>query len=168
MSFAVPAVSVHADAHQPIRVMVVDDRVVARDLLSRWLKAEPGIEVVAALRTGREAVDQFERHRPDVVLLDIEMPVLDGLSALPMLLAMDRDLVVVMMSTVTRHHAEAGLKALSLGAADYGPKPESGAGSAAAADFRRGAVAQAGLCLAVLPLDQIAAKIAWLFTGERR
>jgi hypothetical protein len=73
-----------------------------------------------------------------------------------------------MVSTVTRHHAEAGLKALSLGAADYVPKPESGAGSAAAADFRRGAAAQAGLCSAVLPLDQIAAKIAWLFAGERR
>ena len=137
MSFAVPAVSVHADAHQPIRVMVVDDSAVVRDLLSRWLNAEPGIEVVAALRTGREAVDQFERHRPDVVLLDIEMPVLDGLSALPLLLAMDRDLVVVMVSTVTRHHAEAGLKALSLGAADYIPKPESGTGGVAAAEFRR-------------------------------
>jgi two-component system chemotaxis response regulator CheB len=137
MSFAVPAVSVQADAHQPIRVMVVDDSVVVRDLLSRWLNAEPGIKVVAALRTGREAVDQFERHRPDVVLLDIEMPVLDGLSALPLLLAMDRDLVVVMVSTVTRHHAEAGLKALSLGAADYIPKPESGSGGVAAADFRR-------------------------------
>jgi two-component system chemotaxis response regulator CheB len=137
MSFAVPAVSVQADAHQPIRVMVVDDSVVVRDLLSRWLNAEPGIKVVAALRTGREAVDQFERHRPDVVLLDIEMPVLDGLSALPMLLAMDRDLVVVMVSTVTRHHAEAGLKALSLGAADYIPKPESGSGGVAAAEFRR-------------------------------
>jgi two-component system chemotaxis response regulator CheB len=137
MSFAVPAASVQADTHQPIRVMVVDDSVVIRDLLSRWLNAEPGIEVVAALRTGREAVDQFERHRPDVVLLDIEMPVLDGLSALPLLLALDRDLVVVMVSTVTRHHAEAGLKALSLGAADYIPKPESGAGTAAAAEFRR-------------------------------
>jgi two-component system chemotaxis response regulator CheB len=112
MSLAVPAVPVQADAHQPIRVMVVDDSVVAHDLLSRRLKAEPGIEGVAALRTGREAVDRFERHRPDVVQLDIEMPVLDGLSALPPLLAMDRDLVVVMVSTVTRHHAEAGLKAL--------------------------------------------------------
>jgi two-component system chemotaxis response regulator CheB len=137
MSLAVPAVSVHADAHPPIRVMVVDDNAVVRDLLSRWLNAEPEIEVVAALRTGREAVDQFERHRPDVVLLDIEMPVLDGLKALPLLLAMDRDLVVVMVSTATRHHAEAGLKALSLGAADYIPKPESGAGGVAAADFRR-------------------------------
>ena len=135
MSLAVPAVSVHADAHPPIRVMVVDDNAVVRDLLSRWLNAEPEIEVVAALRTGREAVDQFERHRPDVVLLDIEMPVLDGLKALPLLLAMDRDLVVVMVSTATRHHAEAGLKALSLGAADYIPKP--GAGGIAAAEFRR-------------------------------
>jgi two-component system, chemotaxis family, protein-glutamate methylesterase/glutaminase len=137
MNLAFPAESVHADAHQPIRVMVVDDGVVVRGLVSRWLDAEPGIEVVASLRNGREAVDQFERHRPDLVLLDIEMPVLDGLTALPLLLAKDRDLIVVMASTLTRHHAEASLKALSLGAADYIPKPESNRGDTASADFRR-------------------------------
>jgi two-component system, chemotaxis family, protein-glutamate methylesterase/glutaminase len=137
MNLAFPAESVHADAHQPIRVMVVDDSVVVRGLVSRWLDAEPGIEVVASLRNGREAVDQFERHRPDLVLLDIEMPVLDGLTALPLLLAKDRDLIVVMASTLTRHHAEASLKALSLGAADYIPKPESNRGDSASADFRR-------------------------------
>jgi two-component system chemotaxis response regulator CheB len=137
MNLAFPAESVHADAHQPIRVMVVDDSVVVRGLVSRWLDAEPGIEVVASLRNGREAVDQFERHRPDLVLLDIEMPVLDGLTALPLLLAKDRDLIVVMASTLTRHHAEASLKALSLGAADYIPKPESNRGDTASADFRR-------------------------------
>src|ERR1700674_2345696 len=135
MNLAFPAESVHAD--QPIRVMVVDDSVVVRGLVSRWLDAEPGIEVVASLRNGREAVDQFERHRPDLVLLDIDMPVLDGLTALPLLLAKDRDLIVVMASTLTRHHAEASLKALSLGAADYIPKPESNRGDTASADFRR-------------------------------
>ena len=137
MNLAFPAESVYADAHQPIRVMVVDDSAVVRGLVSRWLDAEPGIEVVASLRNGREAVDQFERHRPDLVLLDIEMPVLDGLTALPLLLAKDRDLIVVMASTLTRHHAEASLKALSLGAADYIPKPESNRGDSASADFRR-------------------------------
>jgi two-component system chemotaxis response regulator CheB len=122
--------------------MVVDDSVVIRDLLSRWLEAEPGIEVAAALRTGREAVDAFPRHRPDVVLLDIEMPVLDGLAALPLLLAMDRDLVVIMASSLTRHHAEASLEALALGAADYISKPQARWGGNAAADFRRELVAK--------------------------
>ena len=99
--------------------MVVDDSVVVRGLVARWLDEEPGIEVVASLRTGREAVDQLDRSTPDVVLLDIEMPELDGLAALPLLLAKDRDLVVIMASTLTRHNAEASFKAMSLGAADY-------------------------------------------------
>ncbi len=86
MSLAIPVVSVRAGPQQAIRVMVVDDSVVVRGLVARWLAEEPGIKVVASLRTGREAVDQFDRFTPDVVLLDIEMPELDGLAALPLLL----------------------------------------------------------------------------------
>jgi len=137
MSLASPAVSVHAGAQQAIRVMVVDDSVVVRGLVARWLDEEPGIKVVASLRTGREAVDQLDRHTPDVVLLDIEMPELDGLAALPLLLAKDRDLVVIMASTLTRHNAEASFKAMSLGAADYIPKPESNRGVTTSVEFRR-------------------------------
>ena len=106
-----------------IRVMVVDDAVVVRGLVSRWIDEEPGLKTVASLRTGREAVDQLLRVDPDVVMLDIEMPDLDGLSALPLLLEKKRDLVVIMASTLTRRNAEVSLKALSLGAADYIPKP---------------------------------------------
>jgi two-component system chemotaxis response regulator CheB len=113
-----------ATASNPIRVMVVDDAVVVRGLVSRWVDEEPGMTVVASLRTGREAVDQLERAKPDVVVLDIEMPDLDGISALPLLLAKRRDLIVIMASTLTRRNAEISLKALSLGAADYVPKPE--------------------------------------------
>jgi two-component system chemotaxis response regulator CheB len=137
MSLASPAVSVQAGSQQAIRVMVVDDSVVVRGLVSRWLDEEPGIKVVASLRTGREAVDQLERHAPDVVLLDIEMPDLDGLAALPLLLGKDRDLVVIMASTLTRHNAEASFKAMSLGAADYIPKPESNRGVTTSVEFRR-------------------------------
>jgi len=106
-----------------IRVMVVDDAVVIRGLFARWIEAEPDLEVVASLRTGREAVAQIARIDPDVVLLDIEMPELDGLAALPMLLAKKPDVVVIMASTLTRRNAEISLKSLSLGAADYIPKP---------------------------------------------
>jgi len=109
----------------PLRVMIVDDSVVIRGLISRWIGAEHDMEVAASLRTGLEAVNQLERINPDVAVLDIEMPELDGISALPQLLAKKRDLVIIMASTLTRRNAEISFKALSLGAADYIPKPES-------------------------------------------
>lgn len=118
----------------PLRVMIVDDSVVIRGLISRWIGAEHDMEVAASLRTGLEAVNQLERVNPDVAVLDIEMPELDGLSALPKLLAKKRDLVIIMASTLTRRNAEVSFKALSLGAADYIPKPES-TREAAAADI---------------------------------
>ena len=120
-----------------IRVMVVDDSVVVRGLVSRWIEEESGLILAASLRNGRDAVDQVERVDPDVVILDIEMPELDGISALPLLLAKKRDLVVIMASTLTRHNAEISLKALSLGAADYIPKPETNRGVTTSATFRR-------------------------------
>jgi len=104
--------------------MLVDDAVVVRSLLSRWIEAEPDFEVVASLRNGREAVDQVERHNPDVVILDVDMPELDGIAALPLLLKKKPDLVVIMASTLTRRNAEISLRALALGAKDYVPKPE--------------------------------------------
>jgi two-component system chemotaxis response regulator CheB len=131
---AVPSAS--ASAPGPLRVMVVDDAVVVRGLISRWVDQEPDMQVVASLRTGREAVDQLERANPDVVVLDIEMPELDGISALPLLLAKKRDLVVLMSSTLTRRNAEISLKALSLGAADYIPKPETSREVTTSATFR--------------------------------
>jgi two-component system, chemotaxis family, protein-glutamate methylesterase/glutaminase len=136
MSVPAPVATSRSGAGQSIRVMVVDDSAVVRGLVSRWLGEEPGIEVVASLRTGREAIDQVERTHPDVVLLDIEMPELDGLSALPLLLEKDRDLIVLMASTLTRPSAEASLKALSLGAADYIPKPQTSRG-VTSVEFRR-------------------------------
>jgi two-component system chemotaxis response regulator CheB len=120
---ATPAVSIAGQ--EPIRVMIVDDAVVVRGMVSRWVDAEEDLKVVASLRTGQEALEQVEQADPDVVLLDVEMPILDGISALPLLLLKKRNLVVIMVSTLTRRAAEVTLKALSLGAADYIPKPES-------------------------------------------
>src|SRR6516225_1629456 len=114
-----------AARQEPLRVMVVDDSAVIRGLISRWIGAEPDMEVAASLRTGLEAVNQLERIDPDVAVLDIEMPELDGISALPRMLAKKRDLVIIMASTLTRRNAEISFKALSLGASDYIPKPES-------------------------------------------
>jgi two-component system, chemotaxis family, protein-glutamate methylesterase/glutaminase len=120
-----------------IRVMIVDDAVVVRGLFSRWVGEEPDLEVVAALRTGREAVNQLTRADPDVVVLDVDMPELDGIAALPLLLEQKRDLVVIMASTLTRRNAEISLRALSLGAADYIPKPASNREVTGSPAFRR-------------------------------
>jgi two-component system, chemotaxis family, protein-glutamate methylesterase/glutaminase len=137
MNLAVaPQTSINA-IDRRIRVMLVDDAVVVRGLFSRWVEAEPDMEVVASLRTGREAVNQIERADPDVVVLDVDMPDLDGIAALPLLLEKKRDLVVIMASTLTRRNAEISLKALSLGAADYIPKPASNREVTVSAIFRR-------------------------------
>ena len=106
-------------------MMVVDDSVVIRGMISRWIGSEPDMVVAASLRTGLEAVNQIDRVNPDVAVLDIEMPELDGIAALPRLLAKKKNLVIIMASTLTRRNAEISFKALSLGAADYIPKPES-------------------------------------------
>ena len=115
--------------------MVVDDAVVVRSLLGRWIEEEADLRLVGSLRNGREAVDEVERIDPDVVVLDVDMPELDGISALPLLLQKKRDLVVIIASALTRRDAEISLKALSLGAADSVPKPA--LDPAATADFRR-------------------------------
>ena len=138
MTVAVPSLSpARTAAPDSVRVMVVDDSVVVRGLVARWIEEQPDFCVVASLRTGREAVDQLEKADPDVVILDIEMTVLACITALPLLLERMRDLVVIMASTLTRHHAEISLKALSLGAADYIPKPETSRGVTTSAEFRR-------------------------------
>src|SRR6202165_5454617 len=136
MSVALASSSSPASTRQePLRVMVVDDSVVIRGLIARWLGSEPDMVVAASLRTGLDAVNQIERVNPDVAVLDIEMPDLDGISALPLLLAKKRNLIIIMASTLTRRNAEISFKALSLGASDYIPKPESTRETGAAETF---------------------------------
>jgi two-component system chemotaxis response regulator CheB len=137
MSVALTSSSIpNSTRQEPIRVMVVDDSVVIRGMISRWVEAEPDMVVAASLRTGLDAVNQIERVDPDVAVLDIEMPELDGISALPQLLAKKRNLIIIMASTLTRRNAEISFKALALGASDYIPKPESTREPAAAETFR--------------------------------
>jgi len=137
MSLAVTASSTPAAVPEPIRVMVVDDAIVVRGMMMRWVEAEPDMEIVGAMRGGREAVEQLERRKPDVVILDVTMPDMDGITALPMLLEKRRDLVVLMASTLTRRNAEISLRALALGAADYIPKPETNREFTTSLSFRR-------------------------------
>ena len=115
-----------ASVEAPIRVMIVDDSAVVRGLVSRWIEEEPGPRSrVARHANGKLAVDDVARSAPDIVLLDIEMPVMDGLEALPLLLAGAARLRVLMVSTLTKRNAEISFKALALGALDYVPKPDS-------------------------------------------
>jgi two-component system chemotaxis response regulator CheB len=138
MSIADPSLHPRsAPGHDSIRVMIVDDAIVVRGLLVRWIEAEAGLQVVASLRSGREAIEQVERTNPDVVILDVDMPDIDGITALPRLFEKKRDLVVIMSSTLTRRNAEVSLRALSLGAADYIPKPETTREITSSTAFRR-------------------------------
>jgi two-component system, chemotaxis family, protein-glutamate methylesterase/glutaminase len=122
---------------KPVRVMIVDDSAVVRGLVSRWIEKESGLEVVARHANGRLAVDNLVRSAPDIVLLDIEMPVMDGLEALPLLLQTRPDLRVLMVSTLTKRNAELSFKALALGALDYVPKPDTNREITTSLDFRR-------------------------------
>ncbi|HEX7243458.1 MAG TPA: chemotaxis response regulator protein-glutamate methylesterase [Longimicrobiaceae bacterium] len=110
-------------AADPIRVMVVDDSTVIRGLLGRIIDAQPDMRVACSAPNGRSALDLLRHREVDVVLLDVEMPEMDGLSALPRILELRPGVRVVMASSLTQRGAEVTMKALSLGAADYVPKP---------------------------------------------
>jgi two-component system, chemotaxis family, protein-glutamate methylesterase/glutaminase len=120
----------------PIRVMVVDDSAVIRGLLTRTLEADPDLAVVASVGNGQMAISALGRADTDVVVLDIEMPVMDGLTALPKLLEASPDVKVIIASTLTQKNAQISLKALSAGASDYVAKPTSSQLNAAS-DFKR-------------------------------
>jgi two-component system chemotaxis response regulator CheB len=106
-----------------VRVLIVDDSALMRRLLSDILAGSPEIEVIGVARNGREAVLQTARLRPDVVTLDVEMPEVSGLDALPAILAA-HETRVVMVSALTQEGADVTLQALEFGAIDFLPKPE--------------------------------------------
>jgi len=136
-SFKAAPTGAAPSASDPIKVMVVDDAVVVRGLVGRWIAEEADMTLVASHRSGRDAVADIARKNPDVVILDIEMPDMDGLTALPLIIQAKRDVMVLMASTLTRRNAEISLKCLSLGAADYVPKPETNAGVTTSPAFKR-------------------------------
>ena len=108
-----------------IRVAIVDDSAVIRGILKRRLASESDVELVGSFSDGVHAVSGLADADPDVLLLDVEMPNMDGLTALPKLLAIKPRLNIIMASSLTRRNADVTLKALRLGAADYIAKPES-------------------------------------------
>ncbi|MEX2649921.1 MAG: chemotaxis response regulator protein-glutamate methylesterase [Alphaproteobacteria bacterium] len=107
------------------RVLLCDDSVVIRSAIARILEGDPQIRIVGSVANGQLALDMVRKHEIDVVVLDIEMPVMDGVTALPLILKARPGVRVLMASTLTRRNAAISIKALTLGATDYIPKPDS-------------------------------------------
>ncbi len=108
---------------EPIRVMVVDDSVVVRKIVTDVLSADPAIEVVGTAVNGRIAVGKLDQLKPDLVTMDIEMPEMDGIEAVRAIRAARSRVPIIMFSTLTERGASATLDALSAGANDYVTKP---------------------------------------------
>ena len=109
----------------PVRVLVVDDSSMMRQMLTKLLGDDPGIEVVGAARDPFQARDMIKTLSPDVMTLDIEMPRMDGLDFLEKVMRL-RPMPVVMISSLTEQGADATLRALELGAMDFVTKPALG------------------------------------------
>ena len=115
-----------------IRVLIVDDSVVIRRLLTDELSKDPDIEVVGSAATGKIALSKVVQTPPDVVTMDIEMPEMDGLTAVTEIRKTHPNLPIIMFSTLSQRAAKETLEALSRGANDYVTKPAN-VGSAALA-----------------------------------
>jgi len=107
-----------------IRVLIVDDSVVVRGSLGRIIDAETDMRVVTTAVHGQDALDALRHTAADVVLLDLEMPVMDGLAALPRILECAPETRVVMISSLTHEGASITMRALALGAVDFIHKPQ--------------------------------------------
>ncbi len=109
---------------EKIKVLVVDDSSLVRKIITDILEKENDITVVGTANNGKTAIFRNQELNPDVITMDIEMPILDGLAALKHIMA-SKPKPVIMMSVLTQHGADATFKALELGAVDFVPKPSS-------------------------------------------
>ncbi|MGO9481562.1 MAG: protein-glutamate methylesterase/protein-glutamine glutaminase [Candidatus Kryptoniota bacterium] len=105
----------------PIRILVVDDSAFMRKAISMMIEEDPELEVVATARDGLEAIQKVKELKPDLVTLDVEMPRMDGITALKKIMA-ENPLPVLMVSSLTVEGARATIEALSAGAVDFIPK----------------------------------------------
>jgi two-component system, chemotaxis family, protein-glutamate methylesterase/glutaminase len=112
--------------NERVRVLVVDDSALMRKLIPKLLERDPSIEVVGTAMDGNFALKKIEEFRPDVVTLDLEMPRMDGLDTLRLIMR-NAPMPVIVFSTHSQEGAYATLKALALGALDFVPKPQTAA-----------------------------------------
>lgn len=107
---------------EQIKVLVVDDSSLVRKIVTDILEKDPSIKVIGTANNGKTAIFRNHELDPDVITMDIEMPILDGLAALKQIMSTNPK-PVIMMSVLTQHGANATFKALELGAVDFIPKP---------------------------------------------
>lgn len=117
--------------------MLVDDSAVIRGALARIIESDPSITIVASVSNGEMAITSAGKYKPHVVIMDVEMPVMDGITALPEILKVSRDSKVIMFSTLTEKGADITLKAMSLGAVECFAKPSSTQAVGQGSDFQR-------------------------------
>lgn len=113
-------------SRQPIRLMIVDDSLTARTVLKRMAESDGDLQVVAVASAAKNAIEELKSIQVDVILLDLQMPGLSGLEALPRIIEAARGARILVVSSLTIDGAEQSLAALSQGAADTLPKPASG------------------------------------------
>lgn len=106
---------------EKVKVIIVDDSAFMRNALKKMLESDPDITVVSTARDGKEGIEKIKLYKPDVVTMDIEMPRMDGLTALKYLME-NNPLPVLMISSLTQEGAQSTMEALSLGAVDFIPK----------------------------------------------
>ena len=109
-----------------VRVMLVDDSLTVRTVFRRMVESDPSLEIVGTASSGERAIVQIKKEPADVVLLDLEMPGMGGLKALPEILKASPHTQVLVVSSLTQDGAEATVTALSTGAADTLQKPRPG------------------------------------------
>jgi two-component system chemotaxis response regulator CheB len=108
----------------PIRVLVVEDSLITRHLIVTALNRDPAISVVGTAGNGLAAIEAAQKHQPDLVTMDIEMPELDGIAALQQIRRNQAQLPVIMLSSLTQRGARETIRALTSGASDYLAKPK--------------------------------------------
>lgn len=127
-----------AAPHPKFRILLVDDSSVVRRVLSDLISGDPQLEVAGTAPEGRTALKRIAQLKPDLVVMDVEMPEMDGLTTLAEIRKTDRHLPIIMFSTLTHRGATATLDALTLGADDYVPKERNSLGLAASMEDLRG------------------------------
>ncbi|TAE34511.1 MAG: chemotaxis response regulator protein-glutamate methylesterase [Alphaproteobacteria bacterium] len=109
-----------------LRICIADDSSIIRGIVTRLLQSHDHLQVVSAATDGVVAIEHAKQHKPDIMILDIEMPNKDGLSALPEIVRCSPNTKVIMASTLTKKDSDIGKKVLALGATTYVQKPASG------------------------------------------
>lgn len=110
---------------QKIKVLVVDDSAFMRKVISDMLSNDEQIEVIGTAKNGKDGIEKAQLLKPQIITLDVEMPIMDGITALEQLLELNPAPKVIMLSSLTNNGGEATMKALEAGAIDFVPKPTS-------------------------------------------